>query len=180
MPTNQIIQYPDLLQLLDLPVDKRASPLRMVFDRDVTNNASLCFRGKRVYPIKSDGELEMSREFRHLVTKEYNADPGRSIDMQRAMRLHWIRPHIEEKVSDAHVEVFSVKERFKKYNMDVIRTYIYNVDKKYVVVLEPKERTLPDGTIFKYYFLLTAYYLDYEYAPKQMEKKMKQKLPSVV
>jgi len=52
--------------------------------------------------------------------------------MVRSIRLHWIRHHIEEKKSD-NMLVFSVTEP----KVATARTYIYDKDEKYLIVLEP-------------------------------------------
>ena len=53
-----------------------------------------------------------------------------------------------------------------------IRTYIFDEDKKYVIVLEPYRKC------FEYY-LLSAYYLDEKYGIKNIEKKYQKKLDVV-
>ncbi len=49
--------------------------------------------------------------------------------------------------------------------MDIVRTYVYNRTRKYVIVFEPQIRTNN-----KAYYLLTAYYLNRTYGVKQIEK----------
>ena len=53
-----------------------------------------------------------------------------------------------------------------------VRTYVYNIPRKYVVVLEPYRNETA-------YYLLTAYYLDKTYGEKQMQKRLKQKLNEI-
>ena len=66
------------------------------------------------------------------------------------------------------MRLFSVQER------EGIRTYYYDKDENYVIVLEP----LRDG---KSYYLLTAYYIQGKDAQRnKMEKKYKRRLEKVL
>ena len=121
----------------------------------------------------------MDREFAHLTTEEVeesdangNITHHRIYDPHRSARLHWIKPHVDKNVDDSDIVVFSVKERKKR--SDIVRTYIYNKTRKYVIVLEPQRR---NG---RSYYLLTAYYLNKDYGEKQMKKKLKSRLPEVL
>lgn len=181
MPFNRLKNYPELLDLNGLDERARKASLKGIFDRDITDNDNFCFRGKRIYPIKTDGEIDMDRELFHLTTEEVEeADEQGKIykhriyDKWRSERLHWIRPHIEEKITDSEILVFSVSERNLRKRSNVVRTYIWNKTRKYVIVLEPQIR---NGEA---YYLLTAYYLNKEYAEKQMEKKFKGRLEDVL
>lgn len=90
-------------------------------------------------------------------------------DTARSKRLHWIRHHIEEK-HRGNMEVFSVEERID--NRTRIRTYIYDIEQKYVIVLEPQRTNLD-------YYFITAYYLDEPWAEKGMLKRLKKRLPEL-
>ena len=94
----------------------------------------------------------------------------RMYDSFRSERLHWIKTHIDEQVKDSNIEVFSVTERNQRKRTDVVRTYIYNKKRKYVIVLEPQMR---NGNS---YYLLTVYYLKKKYGEKQIKKKLKAKM----
>lgn len=168
MPFNLMKRYPQLLELAGMSEKERIKSLRLVFDRDITDNNQFSFRTKRIYPIKTNGKIDMDREFLHLTTNEDLGENGimhRIYDCFRSERLHWIRTHIEEKTGD-NIVIFSIEERNQKKRVDETRVYIYNKGQKYVVVLEP----LRNGMA---YFLLTAYYLNKEYGEKQIKKKMK-------
>mgnify|MGYP005854910829 FL=1 len=113
----------------------------------------------------------MQTLFRHLTTREDKDGKGkklgsRSFEMARSLRLHWIKHHINELKKD-NVEVFSYEDRIDR--KDVIRTYIYDIDQEYVIILEPQR----SGTD---YYLLTAYHLNEPGGKKQIEKKRKKKL----
>ena len=181
MPFNKLKKYPELLDLSGLDEKARKASLQGIFNRDIADNDNFRFRGKRIYPIKSDGKIDMDRELFHLTTEEVEAidEQGKSYkqrvyDRYRSERLHWIRPHVEEKVTDSEISVFSVSERNQRKRMNVVRTYIYNKTKKYVIVLEPQVRNGES------YYLLTAYYLNKEYGEKQLQKKFASKLGEIL
>ena len=181
MPFNKLKKYPELLDLSSLDERARKASLQGIFNRDIAENENFCFRGKRVYPIKSDGQIDMDRELLHLTTEEIEDidEQGRTFkrrtfDRFRSERLHWIKPHVEEKVTDSDIVVFSVNERNQRKRMNVVRTYIYNKTRKYVIVLEPQIRNGES------YYLLTAYYLNKEYGEKQLQKKLASKLDEVL
>lgn len=178
MPLNLTKKYPDLLEIIHLSDYLRKESLRRVFDRDVTFNNEFTFNGKQIRPTKVDGEIDLSRVFNHLITEDegiINEDgrkyTRRTFEVNRSERLHWLKPHIDKAIDDT-IHIFSVSERDTRKRKDVIRTYIYNVDKKYIVVLEPQNSKTD-------YYLLTAYYLNKSYASKQMKKKMKKSLSEV-
>ena len=83
----------------------------------------------------------------------------------------WIRYHLQKQKKD-NIEIFSVKTRDQKKRQDIIRTYIYDKEQKYVIVLEP-QRNQRD------YYLLTAYHLNKDYGEKSFNKKLKYKLPDI-
>lgn len=178
MPFNLLKQYPDLLELAHLNESSRRKSLRGIFDRDIANNEQFIYEGKRIYPIKADGMMDMEREFSHLTTESIeDADAKnkpRIYDAFRSERLHWIKPHIEKRINDSEIDVFSVVERDKVHRVDITRTYIYNKTRKYVIVLEPQIR---NG---RAYYLLTAYYLNKTYGEKAIKKKQKKKLDTVL
>ena len=122
-----------------------------------------------IRPIPSERD-SMELLFKHLTTrKDYVAnDHARVYDRERAIRLHWVRPHLLEQINE-NLEVFSVEEKVRgRYD---IRTYIYNRAEQYVVILEPFRNT--DD-----YYLITAYYLESSNTRK-IERKLGRKLPEV-
>lgn len=70
MPFNLLKKYPELLEILHLGNKERKASLYRVYRRDIEDNEAFKFREKRVYPIKSDGEIDMQREFMHLTTTD--------------------------------------------------------------------------------------------------------------
>ncbi|MDR3183804.1 MAG: hypothetical protein LBT49_00140 [Prevotellaceae bacterium] len=147
---------------------QRRNSLRGVFDRDVTANPAFSFRTKRINPTPADGQDAMDRLFKHLTAVITDkATSIRTFDMPRSVRLHWIKHHIDENKQN-NMLVFSVDEPVG------VRTYIYDKDEFYVIVLEPMRRK-------NEYYLLTAYYLcGKDKVRDKMMKKYKRRLADVV
>lgn len=177
MPTNLIKVYPQLLELGHLREHERTQSLLNIFKRDIEDNPTLNFRTKIIRPVKGE-EPAMVILFKHLTCEEIQVEgedgktyPKRVFEMTRSQRLHWIKFHLEERKKN-NVIVFSVEERDQKKREDIIRTYIYDEEQKYLIVLDP-QRSLRD------YYLVTAYYLNKEYGEKKVKKMLKKKLPIV-
>lgn len=165
MPTNLIKKYPELLELGHLPLHKRLVSLRGVFDKDVTNNKFFKFRSKQINPTTQDGEIPLDTLFRHLTTEEVDKKTKkREFEMDRSQRLHWVRYHIEERKT-SNVLVFSTDEKRS------VRTYIFDTEQNYVIILEPYRSG-------NEYYMITAYYLQGRNIEK-MHKKYKRRLPNV-
>ena len=175
MPLNLIKVYPALLELDHLQDGQRRASLIGVFKRDIEDNPGFGFRGKKIWPIKTEVEA-MQVLFTHLTCGTEDVEENgqkfkrRIFDYHRSKRLHWVRHHVEEK-KKVDVEVFSAEERVNGRN--VFRTYIYDTIEEYIIVLEP-QRTGTD------YYLLTAHHLTEDWAKKAMAKRMKRKLLDIL
>ena len=146
MPINLTKTYNELLDIIGLDETSRKKSSMLIFDRDLWNNPELCFLNKPLNPTSVDGELKIEILFSHLTTVMIDHDTKhRAYDFERASRLHWVKFHLDVKKQD-RVLHFSVKEP------EGLRTYIYDMDEKYVIVLEPLRK-------ISAYYLLTAYYL---------------------
>jgi hypothetical protein len=167
MPLNLLKTYNQLLDITSYNHIQRKKSLKTVFDRDITNNSNFVFKNKRINPTPADGQDTMERLFSHLTTMTVDKTINkREFDMARSLRLHWIKYHIEEQKKD-NIFVFSVSESNRT------RTYIYDKDESYVVVLEPMRKK-------NEYYLLTAYYLEgRDKAREKMMKKYKRRLTSI-
>jgi hypothetical protein len=167
MPFNLLKRYNDLLDLGAMNEWQSKTSLMGVFNRDIANNTSFTFMGKQITPTPKDGEIEMSTLYTHLTTVIVDQKTRkREYDNHRAIRLHWVKYHIDKNKKD-NMLVYSVKEP------EGNRTYIYDKVEKYVIVLEPKK-----GGI---YYLLTAYYVRGKDAKRnKFEKKYKRRLPEVL
>ena len=168
MPLNLTKIYNALLDILALSDAQRKASLKRIFKRDFEDSSAV-FRGKPIHPTpQEDGELPMETLFRHLTTEMVDKRTReRYFDIERSLRLHWVRYHLNEKKKE-NMLCFSVQER------EGVRTYYYDKDENYVIVLEP----LRDG---KSYYLLTAYHIrGKDVHRNKMEKKYKRRLPEVL
>ena len=168
MPFNQTKIYNELLDLVALNERQRISSLRLIFERDFVNKSPK-FQNKDVYPTsQNDGEIPMDTLFRHLTTEMTDKSTRkREFEIDRSRRLHWVRFHLDNKKKD-NMLLFSVKEP------EGYRTYFYDKDEKYVLVLEP----MRNGNA---YYLLTAYYIKGKDAQRdKMMKKYKRRLADIL
>lgn len=168
MPLNLLKKYNQLLELAALNTVLRKQSLQAIFDRDITNNSAFKFKDKQISPTPIDGEIKMSTLFTHLTTviADKNARK-REFDMDRSIRLHWVKYHIDENKKDKML-VFSVKEP------EGYRTYVYDIEEKYVIVLEPLRKK-------NEYYLLTAFFVKGKDAKRdKFKKKYKRRLDDLL
>lgn len=168
MPFNKIKIYNQLLDIVGMGDKQRTDSLKGIFKRDFEERPCV-FCGKNIHPTpKEDGEIPMETLFRHLTTEMVDkVTRTRVFEIDRSMRLHWVRYHLEQRKND-NMLLFSVKEP------EGVRTYYYDADEKYVIVLEP----LRCGDA---YYLLSAYYIKGRDAQRnKMEKKYKRKLDELL
>ena len=168
MPFNLLKKYNDLLDIAAMDENRCKISLRGVFDRDIVQNSDFSFRTKQINPTPADGQDSMERLFTHLTTVVVEKSTNkRKFDKTRSLRIHWIKYHIRENKKD-NMLVFSVAEP------NGTRTYIYDKDEYYVIVLEPMRKN-------NEYYLLTAYYLEgKDKARDKIMKKYKRKLSHIV
>lgn len=171
MPHNLIKTYPKLLEIGHYNEYQRKDSLKGIFKKDIEENPYFKYKTKQIRPTKAEGIDPMERLLRHLTTHDEIDDKGkktgaRCFEMARSVRLHWIKHHIDEKKTH-NIDVFSFEDRID--GRDVIRTYIYDMDEEYIIILEPQRSGLD-------YFLITAYHLNEPGGKKQIGKKQKRKL----
>ncbi len=168
MPLNLLKIYNAFLELLAMNDSEKHRSLRGVFDRDFVQSSQPIFMGKPVFPTPKDGQNTVDTLFTHLTTVIVDkSERRREFEMKRSERLHWVRFHLDQRKQN-EMRVFSVKEP------DGVRTYIYDMTEKYVVVLEPLKKTAG-------YYLLTAYYVEGRDAQRdKFERKYKRRLPDIL
>jgi hypothetical protein len=174
MPLNLIRVYSSLLEIVHLNPAQRTNSLMGIFTRDIETNPNFKFRDKQIRPIKKEGQIPMQTLFTHLTTREDQDLSGkklgsRSFEMARSIRMHWIKYHVEER-KENDIEIFSYSDRVA--GKSIIRTYIYDTEQEYVLILEPQHSGLD-------YFLITAYHCNEPGGKKQIENKLKKKLPDI-
>lgn len=179
MAINYIKKHNALLELNHLSERDRKISLKAIFDRDIANNQNFHFNSKIIRPLKKEDKIDVESLFKHLTYKSEEERDKKGViiqtrdffDFERSKRLHWILPHIENKIQD-EINVFSAIGRIR--GKDVIRTYIHNVKENYIIILEP-QRSGQD------YYFITAYYLEKKYGGLNMIKnKYKNKLDIVL
>lgn len=156
------------MELDGLNPREREKSLMAVFNRDIRNNHSFSFQGKQINPTAQDGKIPMDTLFTHLTTQIINQKTReREFEIHRSRRLHWIKHHINERKTE-NMLVFSVKEP------DGLRTYIFDKDEDYVIVLEPLREK-------KEYYLLTAFHVrGKDVSRNKFEKKYARRLPETL
>jgi hypothetical protein len=178
MAINYIKKYKSLLELNHLNEGSRRVSLKAIFDRDISNNEKFNFNNKIIRPLKKEDIIDVESLFKHLTHKTENEidNKGKVIktrdyfDVERSKRLHWILPHIENKIQ-SEIRVFSANNRIR--NKDLVRTYIHNVEENYIIILEPQRSGMD-------YYFITAYYLEKKYGGLNMIKnKYKNRLDEV-
>ncbi|KAB5441253.1 hypothetical protein F9Z91_22350 [Bacteroides thetaiotaomicron] len=89
---NIIKKYPELLELAYLSEREREHDLHAIFKRDIEDNCQFSFRGWRIYPIKTDGEIDMARLFKHLTCEEIMGQckklRGKFINCYLCLQIH--------------------------------------------------------------------------------------------
>ncbi|RYY49986.1 MAG: hypothetical protein EOO06_05270 [Chitinophagaceae bacterium] len=167
MPFNQIKVYNQLLELEHYNSFQRINSLKGIFHRDFIEKGQIHFRGRPVIPVHTN-PTAFEVLFSHLTTEVTDkATKARTFEMKRAKRLHWVRHHIYETVPDK-ISVFSVEDR------EGIRTYIFDQDEQYVIILKPETLSLASNHS-QVYYLLTAYFLEQRNIEK-VKKKFKRRL----
>lgn len=164
MPLNLIKVYNQLLDFAGMNEHSRIESLMKVFKRDFETDM-VTFRSKNVYPTpNNEGKISMETLFRHLTTEMTNTKTRkREFEAERSKRLHWVRFHLNMKKKDG-MYLFSVNES------EGIRTYYYDIDEQYVLVLMPLRAE-------NAYYLLTAYKVRGKDAKRnKIEKKYERRL----
>lgn len=165
MPFNLLKKYPELLEVTHLSEMDRNTSLRKVFNRDIRENDHFTFRNKKINPVKIEVD-SMETLFTHLTTVIIDYKTKKRIyDNDRSIRLHWVKFHIDETLPEK-LEVFSVSEK------NGIRTYVFDEDESYVIILEPYRNR-------QEYYLLTAYYLQGG-NKRKIKNKYKRRLADVI
>lgn len=162
---------------LSLPINSAINVfdfLYPIFEQDFV--ATKTYINKSIYIDPKSWSKEEGKEcsFWHLVTKNDSQANGRYLDTQRAERLHWIKPIIENH-SSAEITMFYHRQTSGKKH---IRLYLWAKQEKFVVILQKLGRSSS--------FLVTSFYLsnpskekDYNAWAANYESKMDSNLKDV-
>ena len=178
MAINYIKKYKTLLELNHFTEWERKQSLQSIFDRDIADNENFNFQSKIIRPLKKEDVYDVESLFKHLTYRTEDITDKRGVkiksrsifDFERSKRLHWILPHIDEKVNE-QIRLFSSVVRVKGKNKT--RTFLHNVSENYIIILEPQRSGLD-------YYLISAYYLEKKYGgPKSIKKIYDRRLDEV-
>ncbi len=97
------------------------------------------------YQSKSRGFTQYCETFVHIITRKSELKGKRILDSERANRIHWIRPILENK-SDSRIKYFQYTEAD-----GAIRDYYWFREKDFMVIVEK---------ITMNYLLITGFVLD--------------------
>jgi hypothetical protein len=164
---NKKCIYNNLLNLEDLNPEHTNICLEFIFERDIKTNSNFKFKMKQINPTRvNNTDEDFDRLFLHLTTIIVDKkNRKRVFDPLRSKRFHWIKHHVDE-TKKSNMKIFSVDDG------GCIRTYIYDEDEFYVIVLEVS-RPLTE------YYLLTAYYCDTYSYKRKIENKYRRRLPTL-
>lgn len=133
-----------------------------VFKNDfLDNNRKLFFNNLPVNIKKYPMVYNKEQAFYHITNKNESSDSLRTPDYRRCERIEWVRLFIENyfcnKLCDNCWGIHNWTQPDKR---NTIRTYIWSKTKRFLVVLEKRE---------KYYLLITAFHISESNIKKQIE-----------
>jgi len=139
--------------------------LYRVFEKDFKKR-KLFYKNLRVKYDNRKNSNNKEEAFWHLITKK-DKKHGRLIDYNRAKRLPWVRPIIEN-YNNSEIKDFNYLEGFGG-----IRKYLWLENYDFVVILEKKINK-------KYIILVTDFYVDYNWKRKDLERKYQQRIENCI
>ncbi len=139
--------------------------LYRVFEKDFKKR-KLFYQNLRVIYDNRKNSNNIEEAFWHLVTKK-NKKHGRLIDYNRAKRLPWVRPIIEN-YNNPEINDFNYLEGFGG-----IRKYLWLENYDFVVILEKKINK-------EYIILVTDFYVDYNWKKKDLERKYQKRIENCI
>lgn len=139
---EELFEYLDI----DEPTETQLKKLYSIYKKEVCNmefkGEQIAINNKRSRHYICKG---MDQTFEHLITRESTHSGKRQFDAQRANRLHWIRPIIEN-YDKPEINYFE-----EKNNRGQLQYFFHYYDRDFIVIL----RDLPNSRI-----LITSYYVD--------------------
>lgn len=153
---------PDVLNL-NGDWDNVIKILYLTFEQDIKSN--LLFNGVPIWYDRNKKSSIYEEGFWHLITKTDYTSNERVPDYERAKRLNWCKP-IVENYTDNNVLYWENEEGKGK-----IRTYIWLEQLDYIIILEKKN--MKKGSVM---FLITAYYIEGNSSRSKLRKKYNKRL----
>lgn len=147
LPPIKILEWAKYDQLIDEQYD--------VFCKDFILNI-VQFSSKPII-VKPQPTYDGKEDcFWHVVTREFEPGNPREADGERAVRVHWIRPLIDNHTNSIVTYFTSPTAK------DRIRHYFWLKEDTYLIILEETPKRL---------HIVTAYMVDKKYMKEDLEKK---------
>jgi hypothetical protein len=126
-----------------------------IFQTEIVNGGLTLF-GKPVYVFSETEADGKHKTFWHIITDPHNPVLT-NVKYERAERLPWIKPIIENYLKD---EVLI----YERYKNGAKRVHLFVPDKQYMIVLEETK---------KCFYITTAFYIDYSYKVDDYKREYK-------
>ena len=144
----------------DLDIDEPSlEQLNEMYEIYKSEICKIIFNGEQIVVNKNRSRHPicrgMNQSFEHIITRKSHHSGKRNFDNQRANRIHWIKPIIDN-YEDSRVHYF---EELNSDNQ--LQYFFYLYERDFIVIL----RALPQGNM-----LITSYYVD-DYQKNYFKKK---------
>lgn len=155
--------FPPLMINLDGTYEEIIEKLYALFRKDfIENRANHLGRNVTFNGIINEYSQGKVEGFWHVITRDDSTSQNRLIDYQRAQRLPWAKPLIENPYHE-EIKFFFYEEGDTRKG---IRHYIWLDSFNYVVVLQRKKT---------YYIWVTAFYVD-RWKEKDLRKRFEKRI----
>lgn len=156
---------PPLLNL-DGEWEEILNKLYRVFEKDFVKR-KLFYKNSQVKYDNRKNSSNKEEAFWHLITKKDKELGYRIPDYDRAKRLTWVRPIIENH-DNSEIKDFNYLE-----GSGEIRKYLWLYNYDFVVILEIKRNK-------KYIYVVTDFYIYYNHSRRKLERKYQQRIKDCI
>ncbi|MGL4671529.1 hypothetical protein [Cetobacterium sp.] len=142
---------------VDITEEKIIEVLYEVFKDNFIDNPAYLNENIFIDPrskFKTDGKEDI---FWHIITRDYDKNGKRTLDLERGIRIGWIKPVILNCNCDK-VKVFYYKESNNK-----VRLYLWLYEKDFIVILQKLGKSST--------YLVTSFYIDQKYKRETYGKR---------
>ena len=147
----------DLPELTKIPDDavSQVPELFKIFKRDFIDNITYFMAYPVVVPRPKEGE-KYPEIFWHIISRQERkgsrSSDSRGIDYERAKRLCWLKPIIQN-FRNSDITCWRCKEFDKKAGKEIYKYYLWYKNGKFLVILKSIE------TKTKKFFIATSFYV---------------------
>lgn len=149
---NSVIQFEENITEEDI-----IETLYKVFKDNFIDNPTYLNKTIFIDPrtkFKTDNKEDI---FWHIITRDYDKNGNRTLDLDRGIRIGWIKPIILNCDCD-DIKIFYYKESNNK-----IRLYLWLYKKDFVVILQKLGKSST--------YLVTSFYIDQKYKRETYQKR---------